>query len=270
MIETQRYALNDSRSSSQFGTTVTAAGTINTLGTIVQLDAAAECDAEGFLLSVGNQAGTVPAAMLIDLLAGAGGSERPILQCLSTASGVGGREFSQIYVPIPIAKDTRISARLQASALTSTIVLGMQLVAGGFPDMPTVQRNVSLGVSTSTSLGTTVDPGGTANTKGAWVQLGAAGVPFDVKWIILSVCRNDATMTSQQWRVDIGRGATSNQYVVIPDMAVQGSGSSDDIGPKLISLPLYVPSGGNLWIRCQSSLATVAERELACSAIVLG
>lgn len=256
----------DAQAASEYGEQLTSSASVNTDGAIVQLHAATPFDADGLIIQLGRT--SAANSQLVDLLIGANPNEHPILPDMLYNAGVGPRDYQSVYVPRHVSEGSRLSARNRANIASSVIRIGVVLCRAGL-GLPSFGNAIAIGSTPSTSLGTVVDPGATINTKGAWVAL-TTSMPLTMRWLLLMLAREDATMTSQEWRLDIGRGASPNQYVICPDLLITTASSSDDIGPKWWSIPLYCPEGDSLWVRCQSSLATAAERELRAAGIVFG
>lgn len=104
-----------------------------------------------------------------------------------------------------------------------------------------------------------IDPGTTANTKGAYAQL-VASAAHDAKWAVLSLAHDAPVDFGYAWRVDIAVGAASSEVVVVPDLTFHSS-SAGGLGCVRASFPLSVKAGERVAIRAQSS-ATNGSRVL--------
>lgn len=111
-----------------------------------------------------------------------------------------------------------------------------------FTNVQAIESNVGAGnsyFSTATS--------GLANVKGAWTSTIAA-TRGTTSWVIAYVpsCTN-----GDRFLWDLGVGAAGNEKVVLPDL-VYSEGGLEGVG-AVAHLPLAIPAGANLSIRCQDN-----------------
>lgn len=107
-------------------------------------------------------------------------------------------------------------------------------------------RSETLGVNTANSTGTTVTASATTNSFGSWASLGQTTFAWD--WLNLVVAQTAASDKI----IDIGlSGDGTNFYVICPDIRLAGRKSADII--QSIALPLRVPSGKYVGVRCAAS-----------------
>lgn len=102
---------------------------------------------------------------------------------------------------------------------------------------------------TGTSRGTTVTSGGSAHTKGAWVEFHAA-LPFTADGFWLT--QNVSSARVRYW-VDVGIGAAAAETVLVPDIPYNG-----DIGGLMrgsVYIPIRIPAGERVSLRTQASSA---------------
>lgn len=200
---------------------------------------------------------------LLDIAVGAVGVEQVVIpnlpySCNSSSSNTG----STFLFPLHIPAGTRIAARGQnSSASNNTLPIQVTCLApmlGGERGLGKVE---DCGAVTASSVGTSVDPGGTANTKGAWAPLIAATtIPY--RWVCVSIGHTNVLGANTSWTVDIGIGAASSEVVVVPDLAVYG-GSVGDANPAVgLCFPLSIPAGTRIAARAQCSVNTASERLL--------
>jgi hypothetical protein len=241
-------------------TVTTTSATANTKGSYTQLIASTAFNYQGLWVQ-----GWVSDAKscVIDFAVGAAASETIIIPNYFAGQGtinnvnVGGGFF-----PLAIPAGTRISARSAVSVTgTSFPYCALYGMHGGwlFPEM----GRCEMFGNAAASRGVVVDPGGTANTKGAWTQI-AAATSFNWKAMIVRPGFNATLGASHpRYQFDIGVGAGGSEVVLIPDLWWSsdrfGSISSDATwGPFLVD----IPAGTRISCRVQSNLATVGEREL--------
>lgn len=110
------------------------------------------------------------------------------------------------------------------------------------------------GVVAASSRFTSVSNGGTANTKGSWVQLDAS-TTFDVDAVLVHL-QADALSVIYSSLVDIGIGAAASEQVIVPDIQF----SSDQWCGRAASpilLPCKIPAGSRIAARHACSDANI-------------
>lgn len=198
------------------GLTVTSSGSTNTKGTYGQFVASSPfaCNWVAY-----NTIGSNVSVFLFDIATGAAASEVVILPDNLASDGVGTMSTSYDLIPCAIAISTRIAGRTQASGSSQALGISLQIMATG--GVPGVTSYVNYGATTATSLGTQIDPGASANTKGAYVQLTAStSAVIQVLMGQWSLGTNNAPAT-YQWNVDIATGAGGAEVVLIPDITIR-------------------------------------------------
>lgn len=238
--------------------TLTAAGTNNTKGAYAELITATDFDANWLTVHIGftNASGRY----LVDIATGGSGSESVLIPNLHYANRIGlpgvGFQFP-IFIPV----GTRISARCQCSTLSQTIDCWVSIGKTPIPITATPTSALNYGAATADSGLTSVDPGGTANTEGSYVQL-TASTTNPISWLMLLVGGDTATRgaTNMQWLFDIATGAAASEVNLISDIAIMEDGSSDSIGPTGMIFPVQIAAGTRLSARCQCSVNTATER----------
>ena len=118
----------------------------------------------------------------------------------------------------------------------------------------------TVGVSTSTSLGTNVTGGG-ANSKGSWTELDAStSVTCEGIWVHVG-----GNQTSNyQNLIDIGTGAASSEVVLIPDVMSSCGDTFGDARSYLI--PISIASGTRLSARTQNNIGA-AYIKVSCTLV---
>lgn len=258
--------VDDGVTATSKGTQVGAGGTANTKGTYVTLIASTAYATKGIMI----QPGVASAGFdyLIDIAIGAAASEVIIIPDLMTGSGTGSiSRQAPYFFPIAIPAGVRISARSACTLASANVRLKVHLVGdlpGGMEPFGKVMR---YGIVAATSQGTTIDPGGTANTKGAWVAL-TASTTYATKALFWDQSNLvQTTRTSADWLLDIGVGGAGAEVVIIPNMHIECS-TTDDFNVHSPS-PLFavsIPAGTRIAARCMSTLITATVRNLAIGA----
>ena len=240
----------------------------NTVGVWAELIAATKFEADGVWIQVSVPADADEDAMnLIDIGIGATDSEIVLIERIMGAYGTGTRCDSEpCYFPVHIPAGTRLAARAQSNATTKLVIVGVRLVHHGvmyesYGDVET------LGAVTADSGGTSVDPGGTTNTKGSWVPLGTPTI--EPKALILMAAPTAANFSATDGRtfIDVGAGATPD--LVIADIGMAMDSNTDMPMPHAFG-PFPYNTAGSLELRAQCSTANGSDRLHDWIAYVIG
>ena len=248
---------------SQSGVTVTVpAGTDNVKGAWVELVASTTYDMTALetCVLVGSAAAC---SMLVDIGVGPAGSEVVLVPDLYAETHTSVPMTMGTRIPVKIPAGTRISARAQTndSIARNASVYMLPESTGATPIFGRgFQRVVQYGcVPASTSL-TPVDPGGSANTKGAWVELCAAS---DIPAKALCACfasNRNTNLTTGDYLVDIGIGTAGNEVVLLPNYFVSVNTTSDVLREYTTVLPVELPVGTRIVARAQSTVTDATDR----------
>jgi hypothetical protein len=240
--------------------TATASGSTNTKGSYVEITAALADDCYGIYVSVPNS--NFARDSLVDVAIGAGGSEVVVLSNLLASSPKSNiRHGPHGLFPIYIRRDTRVAARLQSSAASNTQEVWLTYLKVN--PFPRIYRTCeTMGAATGDSGGTSIDPGGTINTKGAWTQM-IASTSRRIRLLNLWLGnQNNTARTFCAWFIDIGVGGAGSEVVVWSDLRLDASANSDFIGSSLINnlLPVDIPAGSRVAIRAQCDINDATDR----------
>lgn len=125
------------------------------------------------------------------------------------------------------------------------LIFGGKLVAGGL-------STLDLATADPDSAGVTVTAGA-VNTKGAYVDLiSAANNLIDSHGVWLYLYNSAG---GRDWLVDIAIGPSGSEQVIVPNLLWAQSGTA--VGNvAVVYLPIQIPSGVRVAIRCQSSVAS--------------
>lgn len=243
------------------GTTITAAGSTNTKGSYTQLIAATADPIDLLLITPG--APSAAADYLIDIAIGGAGSEQVIISnlliCSGKASGVSAN--MPLLLPLSIPAGTRIAARCQATTASATIALMLHGLARGLLDQSGLSRVTTYGANTADSGGTSVDPGASANTKGAWTQIVASTSAQHTALFVAFGNQVNTVRTSGSWLIDIGIGGAGSEQILIADLFVRGSSSNDTVTTMLtVLLPVAIPAGTRISVRAASDITDATDR----------
>lgn len=242
-----------------YGVTLTDGASDNTKGDWEELIASTSDDADGITVNIqGMNSG--PRFALADIGVGGAGSETAVIEnIMFSNNGIGSTLFGQNIIapffPLGIASGTRISARFQTNNQPVT-VRAVVFVAGETQGSGTI---TTYGADTSDSGGTTIDPGGVADTDGDWIELtSSTSDDHDYLTVIFSA-RANGSLTGAAWLVDIGTGAEGAETVLIADLVLQAT-SSEFLGPLVFHLPITIASGTRIAMRAQCTITDATAR----------
>lgn len=256
-------------SGSSDGTQITAAGSIDTKGSWVDLGGVTSFAYEGFTVICMVNGGT---DVLFDIGISDGTNRFVIAEDIEYA---GRKQVDEqnlaLHIPVHVPAGSQLSARCQSSTASDFFrlhLIGHSANPGGYPGF---SRAVKL-FTVNGSRGTAIDPGGTANTKGSWTEL-IASCPADVGAIFGVVGFNgDVTRAATaSMLLDIGIGAASSEFVLVPDMSIAWEATWD--GPNDVffqPIGVNIPEGSRVAARAQCSLNTAGDRTVDLALYGLG
>jgi len=137
----------------------------------------------------------------------------------------------------------------------------VQLFAATFTSPIGRAKTTAYGVSGTS--GTAVDPGGTINTKGSWVEVSASTANSIASF---NICIDGNTNTAQaegNFLFDIGVGGSGSEEIILENMHI--SSSSFEAANPPIHIQQVIPAGSRIAIRTQSDIADAADRVLSFS-----
>lgn len=241
------------------GTFIRSGSTIHTKGSYAQLTPATPFDASFIRVSV-SQADVVSQA-LVDIAIGPRDQETVILSNLMADATTASLKSYSYPFPISIPKNTRIAARVQSSSTSASYGVVGQIRSGGFADRSPAAAVKTYGATTASSAGTSLDPGGTANVKGAWTQL-TATTTAPLTQIRVGFCgQTNDIRTDADWLVDVGIGAAGSEQVIIPNIPLFCIGSGDVLSPLLAGpFTFPIPRGSRIAVRAQCSITDATDR----------
>ena len=123
----------------------------------------------------------------------------------------------------------------------------------------TAARSENRGAVTGSTTGTTITGGG-ANTKGSYTDIGAT-TTFDYEWIVFTSGNGSA---AADYVLDLAINVGGNRFIIAQDLRfcnIRAANEQWDI----YALPLHVPSGSQLSVRCASSTASAT-----CQVVIIG
>lgn len=254
-IEAGGQDTSDSR-----GTPVTT-GAANTKGSWAEIIASTSISAEWITITLDSQENDQP--FLVDIGVGAAAAESAVISNIPFTSNA--TTVKSFTLPLTIASGSRISARAQA--VTSTRSIDVSVHLSDTASFGTSASNITLGSDTANSLGTVVDPGGAANTKGSWVELSSStSDDIDLLAVFIGPNANAVIGVTGYFLVDIGIGAAASESVVIANIPYTQNSFEDPIYSPIIFF-LNIPSGTRVAARAQSTEIDATDRLIDISII---
>lgn len=236
--------------------------TVNTKGPYTQLVASTAYDTHALIFTCAHDAVGSTQSQLVDIAVGAAASEQIVIpDVLVSFDQWNGRAFVSVPFPVYIPAGSRIAAQFQSTSAAQDLRIGLHLLNLGL-GAPPGRKMVSYGKNTADSGGVDVDPGGTANTKGSWVQI-TASTNEDLKGLIVCIGNQALTKTSTCFALlDVGVGAGGSEQVIIPNIALGVDTNNEQYQPIMTAMfPINIPAGSRLAVRAQNSINTATVRK---------
>lgn len=241
------------------GSSITASATAHTKGSWVELVASTVGRTSGVTIQI---FGTVSntSEFLIDIGVGAAASEQVVVENLPATCGA---QFApgwhQIFLPLSIPDGTRVAARCQSSAASSSAIQVALILSGATPYQPTgLSKFVCYGVNTGTTLLTAL--AASFGSKGSYSQITAATEDRPARSLHL-IAGNEANTnrTNGQYVVDVAIGAAASETIILPDLYVAGT-AQETVSPHYMGpFPVNLPASTRIAVRQQSSGASVPD-----------
>lgn len=259
------YIEDSSNAGTSQGTVITA-GAANTKGSYTELIASTASNA--LMLRVSVQAtSTNTTEALIDIATGAAASEVDVISNAKYYFDTGTAaviSYDYDYY-IPITSGTRISVRMQAAVASDTVKVTVSLWSGTFTYDDT--QLVTYGADTANSRGSIIpDPGATENTLGAWTEITASSTQDLTELLMCTGLNGNLVQDNIMWIYQIGTGAAASEVVVVGGITVEAS-VAELLTPSIRKLPVVIPSGTRISVRCQNSDNDATDRLLDLSFI---
>lgn len=241
-------------------TAVAGNGSANVKGSFTQLVASTSFPGNALKIRLAQNTNT--ADYLVDIAFGGAGNEVVKISNLLLSS-LHITAAMEATIPLFIPSGTRISARVQASTGGLTANVAVQVMALGpgenFKNVP--QFVTTYGDNPADSGGTSIDPGGTLNTLGAWVQLTAAAAALHKGLLISTGIQVNAAPAAARWLCEIGIGSAGNEVTKAKFFFEEnGSTSSGGTHPMFHYIPIIIPKGQRIAVRSQSSGNDATDR----------
>lgn len=203
-------------------------------------------------------------AYLVDIGIGPAGSEIVLVANLNKdwPTTVYGAPTSY-NIPILLPAGTRIAARCQClTAGSKQASISIHTIPfGGFGFPYGCQLCTTYGAVTADSGGTSIDPGASAGTYGAWVEFSAA-TTYRIRALQIGIGNQSNTARTQGfWGLDVGIGSAGNEVAIVSGYQLFCHSSADLVVPNVSPLfPVVVPQNSRLSVRAKSGVTDATDR----------
>ncbi len=243
------------QTASSIGTEIAPSGTANTKGAWVEMITSTSFNYESITVYARKRDAT---NHILDVGIGSVGNEEVVASNIPfNAHRATEISTRHIDLPLSIPAGTRVSFRCQSSAGDASTELNCMIsgYSGSFISTQGISKVVDYGVSTSTSLATTVTSG-TADTKGSFIELEAA-TSEDLKSFIVSVgCAGAAPASNLSTRIDIAIGGSGSEVVIASDLWTYNNSSGPQITDAYFYVPIQIPKGSRITSRIMANISS--------------
>lgn len=166
-------------------------------------------------------------------------------------------------ISIDIASGIVYSLRVEGDSVAAgseatawTILIANERI----PDITSGLAYASYGIVTGADgKGTAIDPGGTAHTEGAWVEITpGSAAQADIQEVHFNFGNNgNSAMTAATWLADIGLDGST---AIITDILLAASTTGDEVQPEELILPGNVFAGQRIYVRSRCSIIDATDR----------
>jgi hypothetical protein len=156
--------------------------------------------------------------------------------------------------PVQIPKGSRISFAVADDNSAGYARYGfasVQVLGGGLEDFRTSQTPTTYGVTTASAVGTTVTSG-TGFVRGSYAQITASCAEMSSAYLVVSATDDNGGKLV----FDIAVGGSGSEQIIVPDLMW---GVFSQTFPRCAWLPISVPAGSRLSIRCQNNYSYSPE-----------
>ncbi len=245
------------------GTSVTGGSPGGTKGSWAQVIASTAYHTHGFYLMVLSTGGC---DVTFDVGIGGAGSEVVLVPDINVMASTE-TQVEFIWCPMEIAAGTRVAVRCATSTASVAHVVSMNLFAAG-PASFGHQFAEAMGVSGASA--TVVDPGATANTKGAWTQLIASTSRAARSFHLNVQGAAYPSGSDQRSLVDVAIGGAGSEVIIVPDILFAVNNTLARNPGLWLELPREIPAGSRVAVRSACSINTALDRLLYVSGILWG
>lgn len=238
-----------------------AGGFAHQKGSYAEITAATGFAANGAFFGIGNGYGG-GRSFQVDFAAGAAGAEVILIGDWDVQNGdFWDSSFSHIHWPIAIAASTRLASRLQATVGGTQIETRASIYARDAL-LNTFTSVTQYGANSGITQPVQIDPGGIANTKGAYAQLTASTTTAG-RGLVFRPSTPETFPTANNSKVDIATGAAGAETVRLADLFMQAD-IDDKLFPQSYEFGLAIAASTRIAVRSQCSITDPSDRLFWC------
>lgn len=244
-------------------TTVTTGGTTFSKGAWVQLIASTAADISWVMTALNGSFGG-GWQWAYDIGIGSSGNEMAVASNL--ISNMYGDCNTTYMFPLSIKAGTRVAARASSNNAGDTGNIKLNAFDDTALSAGVGSAIDTYGFNAATNLGVQIDPGGTANTKGAYSQL-SSSITNDLCGFFIGIDDQSNTNTGTAGHmnvlVDIAIGGSGSEKIVVPNLSLFRdiqSGGSTHYPETWPYLPIPIAAGTRVAARAQCSVTTSPDR----------
>lgn len=241
------------------GTTVTASASTNTKGTWAALGTPT-FDYDRVIVSVSQ---TAASAKLFDIGVNDGsGNWFVIAEDLHFPGPKYADTVFSYSLPLHVPSGQQVGMRVQAGTGSHVILATLTGFTKGVYGAPGYSRMVRLSAATN-SRGTAIDAGATALTKSAWVEIVAStATAYDGLFGVVGFNGDTARTANATALLDIGLGAGGAEYVIVENIHMRWTTTTD--GPMIVlgEMPLPINASTRVVARLACSDNTAGDRTI--------
>ena len=206
-------------------------------------------------------AGSDQRKFLTDIGMGSSNSIATVCSNIPLQYGGASHQVGRFDLPITVPMSSEIWVRAQNhSSGTAIIRVSVGYFSAGFQYPSALGAASTYGVTVDSTAGTQVDPGGVANTKGAYFEI-SPSIASDIKYAVVCV-GNQANQADANMQIllDIAIGAAGSEVSVISDLLYSKNTAADDMSPPMTGVPVSIPAGARLSARAMSDITNAVDR----------
>ncbi len=191
------------------------------------------------------------------LAIGASGSEVQQFKIPFWPGGTAGTT-SSFLIPLTIASGSRVS--LSYDSVTANNITARAIIHLFSADNLYKGNSIfSTDLAADGGRGIAIDPGSTANTKGAWTEIDASAAG-DADWALVHIGPNENASMGllTRWLVDIGTGGSGAESAIITDLGF-GQDTQEN-GHCYYMIPLTIASGDRISVRAACTNTDATDR----------
>jgi len=232
--------------------------------TAQELVASLSRDVDLIEVQYGNGANSTMHDYGLNIAIGAAASEQIVIPDI-LAHGKSTSSFSRqgMYLPFHLPSGQRISYIVDSDGATRGVAVGYRFWAKRPGGKVGYKNAFSEGYNSR--AGITIDPGGTANTKGSWTEITASTSQAMKSVLICMTINSNANSGACVGLVDLAVGAASSEQVVIENMCYRGT-TGEPVLPSLL-YDIEIPSGTRIAVRSQCSITDSQDRKMSVSLV---